>query len=121
MVSILLRTFFLFVLIEIPAYSIFGMQAAKAAFLGFLLSLLNIIFSYASIRWAFGRGTKTFFAVVMGGMASRFIIFAVALFLILRYTKLPLLGFIISFIIFYIFLQYNEVRLINQELKKPKI
>ena len=92
----------------------------EATFLGFVLSLVNAIFGYSSIRWGFGRSTKTFFLVVLGGMAMRFLVFGVALYLIWRFTHLPPLGFIISFILFYLLLQYYEVRLVTQELKNGK-
>jgi hypothetical protein len=115
-----LLTLVAFLLIIYPVYAFFGWQTTKAVFFGYLLSLLNILLSYSSICWAFHRETKFFFAVVLGGMAVRFIVFALVLIYFLRYTQLPLPGFIISFITFYLFLQYYEVRFINRELRQKK-
>jgi len=116
--NIIIITFLLFLVAAFVIYYYKDFLLLKAISLGYVLSLLNIIFGYSSIRWGFKRSTKTFYAVVLGGMAIRFIVFAVALFLIYRYTKIPLLGFIVSFILFYLFLQYHEVRFINNELKQ---
>jgi len=103
-----------------PLFRIGGKALVGATFLGFALSLINTIFGYSSIRWGFGRSTKTFFLVVLGGMAMRLVVFGLALYLIWRFTHLPLLGFIISFILFYLLLQYYEVRLVTQELRNGK-
>jgi hypothetical protein len=118
--KLVLWTLAAFLLALYPIHRLFGLPVLKTVVIGYLLSLTNIITAYISIRWAFGRKSRDFFAVVMGGMAFRLILFTATLFFILRFTSLPLLGFIISFMIFYVFLQFYEIRLVNQELTKTK-
>ncbi len=89
----------------------------KSVFVGYFTSLFNIVTGFVSLRWAFKRKEKYFYITLYGGMALRLVVFIVALFLIYNYTQLPLLGFMASFIVFYVLMQYFEVKLINQELK----
>ncbi len=115
--KIILMTLIVFLVAAFLIYTYSDILLLQAVSIGYALSLLNIIFGYTSTRWGFNRSTKTFLAVVLGGMAIRFIVFAVTLLIIYRYSNIPLLGFLISFILFYLFLQYFEIRFINQELK----
>jgi hypothetical protein len=88
--------------------------------LGYAISLMNMAASYFALRWGFKQKLKTFYAVLFGGMALRFILFAGMVILILQLTKLPLSGFLLSFIVFYVFLQYFEIKFISNELKAHK-
>lgn len=89
-------------------------------FYGYLVSLVNILFAFFSIKWAFKKSTKTFFAVVLGGMGIRFIVIILALFFVWKVAQVPLLGFIISLVGFYLTLQFFEVRYIQKELDHRK-
>ena len=120
MKSILTWTLLLFFVIILPGYYWGGEELAKSILIGFLLSLVNIVIGYNSIRWSFNRGTKTFLTVVYSGMAIRFIGFILSLFFVYKYTNLPITGFVLSFMVFYILFQYQEVKLINSEMKDKK-
>ena len=85
--------------------------------LGYFISLFNIVTGFVSLRWAFKRDENFFYIILYGGMALRLVVFIVVLFLIHNYTQFPLMGFVASFIIFYVLMQYYEIRIINQELK----
>ncbi len=87
---------------------------------GYLVSLVNILFAFFSIKWAFHKSVKTFFAVVLGGMALRFAILALALFVVWKFLAVPLWGFAISMVGFYLTLQFFEVRFIQKELNSKK-
>ncbi len=91
-----------------------------AVSIGYFLSVVNIISGYLSIKWAFRRDNKTFYLTVFGGLGIRLLLFVFALFFMFYFSTLPILGFVLSFIIFYILMQFNEIRLINQELKSVK-
>lgn len=93
-----------------------GKNLAISFTIGYLLSLFNVVLSFTSIRWGFKQKSKTFYFVVMGGMVIRFVIFVAITFVIIRFTTLPLSGFLVSFVIFYLFSQYHEIRFINSEL-----
>ena len=122
LVIFLIVTFLLLLISEIFLYFFSESAYIKVVLLGYFVSIFNIITGFVSLRWAFKRETKTFYIILYGGMALRFIIFIVALFWINNYTQLPLIGFVASFVFFYILMQYYEVRIINQELnEKQKI
>lgn len=113
-------TLLLFVLLYFPVHYFGGPGADKSYMLGSLLSVINIFSSLFSIQWAFRRKVKTFYAVVLGGMALRFFIFAAAAWMVIAVLEWPLTGFLVSFIFFYIFLQYHEIRFLNTQLKQNK-
>jgi hypothetical protein len=110
-------TVLLFVLFLVPICRFGQPGLLKSFILGYAVSLVNIFFSLISIQWAFSRKIKAFYAVVLGGMALRFLFFAVMAYLVIAVLKWHIGGFLISFIMFYVFLQYHEIRLINSELK----
>lgn len=95
-------------------------RLAWGVFYGYLVSLVNILFAFFSIKWAFNRSSKTFFAVVLGGMGIRFLVLIFALFFMWNFTKVSLIGFMVSLVCFYLTLQYFEVRFIQKELKSRK-
>lgn len=89
-------------------------------FYGYLVSLINILFAFFSIKWAFDKSNKTFFAVILGGMGIRFVILVFALFFVWKFAQIPLIGFIVSLIGFYLTLQLFEIRFIQKELASRK-
>ncbi|MFQ6112696.1 MAG: ATP synthase subunit I [bacterium] len=95
-------------------------QLALGVLYGYLVSLINILFAFFSIKWAFNKSTKTFFAVVLGGMGMRFVFIMIALFLVWKITNVPLIGFIVSLVCFYLTLQFFEVRFIQNTLNSKK-
>ncbi|NIA31570.1 MAG: hypothetical protein GWP06_16890 [Actinobacteria bacterium] len=117
---IIFATLALFVIGIIPSYYLGGASIAKAVLSGYIFSLFNIIFSYVSISWSFSKNSKIFFKTIYAGMALRFSGFILVLFIIYKFTKISLIAFIISFMIFYIFLQYYEIKLVNKQMQNQK-
>jgi hypothetical protein len=95
-------------------------RLAWGVFYGYLVSLVNILLAFFSIRWAFNKSTKTFFAVVVGGMGLRFFILAAVMFLVWKLALAPLPAFAISLVGFYLTLQIFEIRFIQRELRANK-
>ncbi|HOT95671.1 MAG TPA: hypothetical protein PLG50_09985 [bacterium] len=114
-------TLLAFLVLLVPVYHYGGIGLTRSYALGYLVSLGNIIFSLISIRWAFHRKIRTFYAVILGGMALRFLLFAVVAGLVIAVLHWPLIGFLVSFVLFYLFLQYHEIRFINSELKNKHV
>ncbi|MFQ5825418.1 MAG: ATP synthase subunit I [bacterium] len=104
----------------IPVNYFGNSRLAWGVFYGYLVSLGNILFSFFSIKWAFDKSTKTFFAVVLGGMTIRFVIVLLALYIALKFAQIPIIGFIVSLVCFYLTLQVFEVRFVQNELKNRK-
>jgi hypothetical protein len=95
-------------------------RLAWGVFYGYLVSLINILLAFFSIRWAFNKSTKTFFAVLVGGMGLRFFILAAVMFLVWKLVLAPLSAFAISLVAFYLTLQVFEIRFIQKELQSRK-
>jgi hypothetical protein len=109
-----------FVVVLIPLVFFAGPAFIFSFCLGYIVCLLNILFSVFSIRWGFRKKSATFYKVVWGGMLMRLLLFSVIFIALRKFTSLPVSGFLISFVLFYLYLQYQEVRLINETLNKDK-
>ncbi len=99
---------------------IFKQDKSNEIVLGYLISLIIFVLGFVSINWAFDRSLKTFMGVVLGGMFLRFVLIGVALFLLIRFTRIHILYFVLTFFIFYIIYQFYEIRFINLKLSKGK-
>jgi hypothetical protein len=101
--------------------SAFGnMHLVWSVLYGYLVSLVNILFAFFSIKWAFDKPNTLFFAVILGGMGIRFLILVTALLFVWKFTQVPMTGFIASLVGFYITLQAFEIRFIQKELNNRK-
>ena len=108
--------------IAIISVSFFGAShLIGAVFYGYLVSLVNILFSFYSIKWAFNKPNSTFFAVVLGGMGARFLVLIAALFFVWKFTQISLTAFIVSLVAFYLTLQFFEIKYIQKQLKIRKV
>ena len=107
--------------VAIISVNLFGRSyLVEAVFYGYLVSLVNILFSFYSIKWAFNKSNSTFFAVVLGGMGVRFLILIAALFFVWKFTQIPLTAFIVFLVAFYLTLQFFEIKYIQEQLKISK-
>ncbi len=116
--TVLLHTIIVFAVTLIPIAFFSSLPFILSYSLGYLVCLLNILFSVISIRWGFSKKSATFYKVVWGGMLLRLAIFSAMLISLIKCTHLPVTGFLLSFVIFYLYIQYHEVRLVNEKLSK---
>ena len=97
----------------------FGFTSLASAIVGgFTASLLYILIGYISIQKAFAKPAVKFYRLFLGGLAVRFLLFIITLVLVYRFVNIPIFGFILSFIGFYIVFQIFEMHLIWQKLEK---
>jgi hypothetical protein len=87
---------------------------------GYLGSLFIFSLGFVSIVWSLKRSLKTFMSVVLGGIVVKFVLLAILIFLIMKYTNFDILYFVIIFVVFYIFYQLSEFRFINTHVRKGK-
>ena len=87
---------------------------------GYLGSLFIFTLGFMSICWSLKRSLKTFMWVVFGGMFVRFLLLAALIFLIMKYSNLNIFYFIITFVGYYVFYQFSEIRFINENVNKGK-
>jgi hypothetical protein len=114
----IVHTMIAFMVIIIPLFCFTSLSFILSFTLGYIVCLAHILISMASLRWGFSKTSKTFYKVVWGGMLLRLAVFCIILVLLYRFTHLPVSGFFIAFILFYLYLQYQEIRLVNESLKK---
>ncbi len=107
-------------IILLIVHFVFKQEKSSEIFLGYLISLFIFVLGFVSINWAFDRSLKTFMGVVLGGMFLRFLLIGVALFLLIRFSNIHILSFVLAFFIFYIIYQFYEIRFINVKLSKGK-
>jgi hypothetical protein len=108
-------------LLLFPVYFFAGIEYLKAALLSYALSFFVIIFSFISIRWAFHKGNKVLYTTLFVGMAIRFAVFILALYLVHSFTKLPIIAFVLTFMMFYLVLQFQEIKVVTNELRFLKV
>jgi hypothetical protein len=118
--EVLVYTMIAFVVILIPLIFFTSLPFVFSFCLGYLVCLANILFSVSSIRWGFRKKSATFYKVVWGGMLMRLVLFSVVFIALRKFTSLPVSGFLISFVLFYLYLQYQEIRLVNETLNKAE-
>lgn len=87
---------------------------------GYLVSLVNVLFAFFSMKWAFKKPNTTFFAVVLGGMGVRFTFLLAALFFVWKFVQIPFVAFIVSMVGFYLTLQIFEILFIQKTLNSRK-
>ena len=122
LLKFLLLTLFIFIVIFSGLYFFSGFYLTKSLILGYVTSVFNIIIGYFSIRWAFTKKAKTFYMTLYGGMALRFVLFIVVMYILyLTMEKIFLVVFVISFILFYVLMQIFEIKLVNRELKRKPV
>ncbi len=96
-------------------------EYVSGAILGYFVSLINILFSFLSIRWAFEKPNKTFFKVVLGGMGARYVFLLSSLYVVWEFMQIPIVGFVASLLGFYLTMQVFEIRYIQSELENRKV
>ncbi len=107
-------------LVLVPIYFLAGMDYVKATLLSFILSMFIILFSYTSILWAFNKGTKVLYTTLFAGMAIRFVVLLSTMYVVRKFTQLPIIAFVLIFMLFYLVLQFQEIRLVTNELRLLK-
>lgn len=107
-------------LVLLLVYWLAGWRIAEPIIYGYAYSLFTITFGFISIYWAFAKSTNVFLAVILGGMFLRFILLGAVLFVVLRFTALHFISFLLSLIGFYFVLQLFEIRVIHRELVRGK-
>lgn len=119
-IKLFLITLLLLILYLVIVFIIANRNNLTDIIIGYLASLLIFTLGFLSICWAIKKSIKTFMTVVMGGMFVRFILIAVLLFLLMRFTEINTTYFIITFAVFYLIYQVFEFRFINANMDKGK-
>ena len=120
MKKLFLYSTIILVLVLWPLQHFGGLNYLKAALLSYVPSLFIVFFSYGSIRWAFTKSTKTFYSTLFVGMVIRFFVFILTLFFIYKFTDMPVVGFVLTFMMFYIVFQIQELKLVVSELNQKR-
>jgi len=112
---------FIFLLVAVIPVLVLGyFDWAVTVVIGFVISFVYIILAYITIRYAFGKSAKIFYRYMIGGIAFRFTFFLLVLFIVYKKTQLPIVGFVLSFIVFYVIFQVFEAKMVINEIKNQK-
>lgn len=102
------------------SHTFFNGQKSPEIVTGYLISLIIFIFGFLTMNWSFKKSLKTFLTTILGGMLVRFILLGLAIFLLMRFTKINIVYFLASFFVFYLIYQLFEIRFINSMISKGK-
>ena len=103
-----------------PLTTYFPEKVYIAVAVGACTGLLNIIIAYQFNKRAFVAASTRFLRLFFAGMVIRFTIIALVFIVIIKLTDLDIKAFIFSMLIFYLALQFYEVRFINSQLARKK-
>jgi hypothetical protein len=104
-----------------PIYYFGGLGFLKVTLLSYVSSLAIVLFSYGSIRYTFSKSAKVFYTAIFVGMVLRFFVFLVVLYIVYKFSNLPILGFVVTFMLFYIIFQIQEVKFVVKELNQKRV
>ncbi len=93
-----------------PLYAYFGADMVWAAITGCGISTVNVVVGGLSAIWSFDKPQSVFLKALLGGMALRMTVICAILFLLIKYTMLPVYGLVFSLFLFYLLFQILEIR-----------
>jgi len=99
-----------------PVYRFGSTELLRGVFYGYAASAMIIVSGFFSIQWAFTKSTKTFFAVVLGGMFSRLLLVGGVLWWAWKYARVDIKGFVLALMASYLMLQGLEIRFVQRAL-----
>lgn len=95
----------LYVFTCIPGYILLSQfanhEAVRAAIGAAVISLVNVLLGYASIRLSFEKSNITFLKIVLGGIAARLFAMAALVLVMIRYLGYQALPLTLSLLFFY--------------------
>ena len=74
----------------------------KDVFWGWSLALINIVFGYWAIRWAFHKSNKEFLTIILGSIGLRMLFISLMIVFSILFFNVSLPAFIFTFVLFYI-------------------
>jgi len=110
----------LIILAGYPLYSTYGLGNFLSAFLGLVITSLNVISGYYFISKYFDRSTNVFMKVIFGSMAVRLILLMLVIIAVILFIKIDQFSFIISLFISYICKSVIEIYFINKKSQKQR-
>jgi F0F1-type ATP synthase assembly protein I len=87
---------------------------------GCAISLLNVIFGYLAMEYAFDKPNKTFMKAVLGGMGIRLLLTLTLILVLIMVYEIHIPGFIGSLLLFYFVFLLFEVLYFNKKISLRK-
>jgi hypothetical protein len=101
--NILIATIIVFIISAYPLYKYANINQINSIFIGFLISLFNIIVGYGFNEMALNRNPKRFMVIVFGSLLIRLVVMSIILLILLTYSGLDSV-YLVSAIFFFYFL-----------------
>jgi hypothetical protein len=93
--------------------TVFHLMFVNEIIAGYITSIITFLVGYFSIQLSIKKSLKAFLLYVVGGMMVRFLCLGLVLFLLMRFTQMNMIGFVVSFFICYVGFQALEIHKIK--------
>ena len=84
---------------------------------GSFLSILNFVIFLIMFRYSIQKSNKFFLLFSIGGIILRLFIMLVIVFVVLKFLKIDVFGFIFAFFLWYVFFLVFEISIVQSKTK----
>ncbi len=100
---------------------VYGTPEIRAGIIvGCIISVLNVLFGYFSIEYAFDKSNKTFMKAVLGGMGIRLVVSLTAVLVLIEVFDFHIVSLVSSLLLFYFIFMLYEILFYNKKLSLRK-
>jgi hypothetical protein len=85
-----------------------------------IIVFTNFSIFVVSYHLGFKKKAKTFILFTMGGLLVRLLLMIIAIFLSIKFLKVDIVGFIFTFFIWYVFLLFFEILIVQSGIERSK-
>ena len=96
---------------------ILSIQTIYPILFGSFLSILNFAIFLVMFRYSIQKSNKFFLLFSIGGIILRLFIMLVIVFVVLKFLKIDVFGFIFAFFLWYVFFLAFEISIIQSKTK----
>lgn len=96
---------------------ILSIQTVYPILFGSFLSILNFVIFLIMFRYSIQKSNKFFLLFSIGGIILRLFIMLVIVFVVLKFLKIDVFGFIFAFFLWYVFFLVFEISIVQSKTK----
>ncbi len=96
---------------------ILSIQTIYPILFGSFLSILNFVIFLIMFRYSIQKSNKFFLLFSIGGIILRLFIMLVIVFVVLKFLKIDVFGFIFAFFLWYVFFLVFEISIVQSKTK----
>ncbi|KAA3619764.1 MAG: hypothetical protein DWQ05_03285 [Calditrichaeota bacterium] len=115
-VKVVLYSSLFLAIIAYPIWHLLGTVSLWSVLSGSLVGAFNIILAHIFNHRALEKSTDKIMKSMLMGMAVRLIVVAASTIIVVKLTELKIIEFLVALLMYYFFLQWFEVRFIQQNI-----